>query len=1061
MYDSGVQNIGEYTMIFSGQSSINKTRNAHGVAVCLNKQATMAWHNSGSVWEAVSERILMVRLATSPVNVTIIAIYSPVNPNGQQHGAEAVEIFYEDLQRIADKVSPHDLLLLMGDFNARVGKQQHQTSGNIVGPHAVDRITENGERLIDFCTVNNLVISNTFFEHKSIHKMTWMHPRNKKWHMIDYIIVNKKFRSSIEDVRVQRAAAAAVGTDHHLIRAKLRFHLKSRKKLNQRRPSRLDRKKMQDIHRVEHFQQELERRPTTTSSNTMSINDKYSEFVEYVKKVSVDIFQQHGNGIQRKEWLTDEIIEAVEKKANAFIQWQNHRGSRAEQRYLQKYRLLRTLVKKKIQDRQVQYWDERSQDIETAMKKNDPATAYRLIRQLKGRCANIEHHPVQDTNGQLLISSTARLTRWKEYFQDLLNVPTKVNPLIIQQITPAIIPSHEELRQSMTPSLIEVEQAINKMKSGRAPGIDEISADILKVGGPPMVKWLHEFFVDIWNNEEMIDDWTTAILIRLHKNKGSKAICDNYRGISLLTATSKVFSRIILNRVSSVLDKRLLEEQAGFRPKRSTIDQIFTLQMVMEKTHELNKPMHMCFIDIRKAYDSIHRPLLWQICSHYGISNKIIRMLQLMYTNTKGQVRINGELSPSFQIETGVLQGGIYSPILFNVFFDFVIRRVIEKAGILGIKGIELAYGSNDFFHPDSEGYVTFNILVLMYADDLVVMCSNKADLKKFMYLFEEVTQECGLIMNISKTCIMSLQQYEQDGTRRVIKNIEVDNTNIDINIRNEKINVVTEFSYLGCHVTQDQTIQKEIETRILKASKAFNALRNIIWYRKTISIPAKLRIFRACVIPVLLYGSETWSTTIVQERRLNVFYLKCLRTIIGINLGDRMSNDKILQLTGQPEISELIRRNRLRWFGHVNRMENADSKTSIVKKCMYSYYPKSKRPRGIGNRKTWSDKIMDDITKCGIRNWRKETMNRDKWRKTINKNAYINPPASNIINVIQDYKQRAAERRAEANMKQPRWRKNSNINILFIPSIKERKQMEVELETKVVLKCIKQGNVM
>ncbi|CAF1576772.1 unnamed protein product [Rotaria sp. Silwood1] len=348
MYDSGVQNIGEYTMIYSGQSSINKTRNAHGVAVCLNKQATMAWHNSGSVWEAVSERILMVRLATSPVNVTIIAIYSPVNPNGQQHGAEAVEIFYEDLQRIADKVSPHDLLLLMGDFNARVGKQQHQTSGNIVGPHAVDRITENGERLIDFCTV------------------------------------------------------------------------------------------------------------------------------------SVDIFQQHGNGIQRKEWLTDEIIEAVEKKANAFIQWQNHRGSRAEQRYLQKYRLLRTLVKKKIQDRQVQYWDERSQDIETAMKKNDPATAYRLIRQLKGRCANIEHHPVQDTNGQLLISSTARLTRWKEYFQDLLNVPTKVNPLIIQQITPAIIPSHEELRQSMTPSLIEVEQAINKMKSGRAPGIDEISADILK-----------------------------------------------------------------------------------------------------------------------------------------------------------------------------------------------------------------------------------------------------------------------------------------------------------------------------------------------------------------------------------------------------------------------------------------------------------------------------------------------------------------------------------------------------------------------------------------------------
>ena len=75
----------------------------------------------------------------------------------------------------------------------------------------------------------------------------------------------------------------------------------------------------------------------------------------------------------------------------------------------------------------------------------------------------------------------------------------------------------------------------------------------------------------------------------------------------------------------------------------------------------------------------------------------------------------------------------------------------------------------------------------------------------------------------------------------------------------------------------------------------------------------AKLQIFRACVLPVLLYGSETWSITILHERRINRLYMKCLRTIIGINLSDRMSNEKILDITGQPLIENILRRNRLR----------------------------------------------------------------------------------------------------------------------------------------------------
>ena len=176
------------------------------------------------------------------------------------------------------------------------------------------------------------------------------------------------------------------------------------------------------------------------------------------------------------------------------------------------------------------------------------------------------------------------------------------------------------------------------MKNGKAPGNDGISTDVIKAGGLPLAKWLHEIFVDIWKYETMVKDWATAILIRLYMHKGDKKICESYRGISLLVETSKIFSRIILNRVQGFPDKQLLEEQAGFRPNLSTID---ILKMIMEKSLSNNKPLPMCFVDIMKAYDSVDRVLLWQICRHYGLSDTIVRMLQLLYKDTKAQVRIN------------------------------------------------------------------------------------------------------------------------------------------------------------------------------------------------------------------------------------------------------------------------------------------------------------------------------------------------------------------------------------------------------------------------------------
>ncbi|CAF0997066.1 unnamed protein product [Didymodactylos carnosus] len=296
MNDSGISTIDDFTIIHSGASGDNKTRSAHGVAVCLNKQAAKVWTDSGSEWEAISDRIIMVRLGCKPINITVLAVYAPVNPSDEQKAQSAASIeFYKCLQETMDKVSRRDIVLLMGDFNARVGLQQSQTAGDVIGKHTIDQQNENGQLLVDFCSLNNLIVTNTFFQHKPVHQASWMHPGNKRWHLLDYILVNWKFCTSVHGVRAHRRAAGFIGADHHLLRAKLKIHLKSRTKNQQQKRLKLDYQKLRNDTLRDGFKRDIERKKNEVYDDEMTIDEKYSQFVEHVRELGTRYFQQENN----------------------------------------------------------------------------------------------------------------------------------------------------------------------------------------------------------------------------------------------------------------------------------------------------------------------------------------------------------------------------------------------------------------------------------------------------------------------------------------------------------------------------------------------------------------------------------------------------------------------------------------------------------------------------------------------------------------------------------------------------------------------------------------------
>ncbi|CAF4582535.1 unnamed protein product, partial [Rotaria magnacalcarata] len=172
---------------------------------------------------------------------------------------------------------------------------------------------------------------------------------------------------------------------------------------------------------------------------------------------------------------------------------------------------------------------------------HDPTTAFQIIRRLRGSRQSINHIPVQDKNGLTLTNSKDQLNRWKEYFDEMLNVDTTINEQVLQQIPSPTVDDEELSRQDAVPTLDEVVKAIGQIKNKKVPGKDDVPAELLKAGGHYIAEWLHEIICDVWEQEVMVKEWTEAIIIRLYKNKGDKRICDNYRGISLLDVAGKIF----------------------------------------------------------------------------------------------------------------------------------------------------------------------------------------------------------------------------------------------------------------------------------------------------------------------------------------------------------------------------------------------------------------------------------------------------------------------------------------------------------------------------------------
>ena len=199
--------------------------------------------------------------------------------------------------------------------------------------------------------------------------------------------------------------------------------------------------------------------------------------------------------------------------------------------------------------------------------------------------------------------------RWKEYFEDLLN--------------PTDMPSIEEAGagDSEVDSFItqaEVTEVVGKLLSGKAPGVDEIRPEYLKSLDFVGLSWLTRLCSIAWQSETVPLDWQTGLVVPLFK-KGDRRVCSNYRGITLLSLPGKVYSRVLERRIRPIVEPQIQEEQCSFHPGRGTLDQLYTLRRVLKGSWEFAQPVHMCFVDLEKAFDRVPCGILWEVLQEYGV----------------------------------------------------------------------------------------------------------------------------------------------------------------------------------------------------------------------------------------------------------------------------------------------------------------------------------------------------------------------------------------------------------------------------------------------------------
>ncbi|KAL8568047.1 hypothetical protein ACOMHN_000271 [Nucella lapillus] len=859
---------------------------------------------------------------------------------------EIKDRFYEELDSLMASVPQSEKLIILGDFNARVGTD-HQTWDRIIGKHGVGKCNSNGLLLLILCASHDLAITNTMFRLPTRNKTTWMHPRSRHWHLIDYVIIRAKDR---QDVRITKAVCGAdFWTDHRLIVSKLKFSIQEKRRpQGQKVAKKLNITKVKCPHTVQELQLNLDNKLENLQANHDRVEEKWASFRDAFHSTALEtlgLATRH-----HQDWFDEndsEIHALLEDKRRLLRAHQNDPSSVAKKAA---FTNMRNTVQAKLRSMQDSWLSAKADEIQGYADRYDTKRFYDALKAVYGQQSS-GSSPLLSADGSTLLTDKKQIfKRWAEHFDSVVNRPAVINDEAIARLPQVAINTELDAQ----PLYEEVNKAIKQMTTGKAPGPDAIPAEVYKTGGETIRNQLTSLFQSMWKHEHLPQEFRDATIVHIYKRKGNRQSCENHRGISIMS-----MARVLLNRLLEHLEQGLLpESQWGFRAGRGTTDMIFAARQLQEKCMEQHRDLYTTFVDLTKAFDTVSRDGLWRIMKKIGCPSTFIAIVRQFHDGMMARVLDDGEPSEAFTATNGVKQGCVLAPTLFSMMFSAMLSDAFSDCK----PGINIKNRSDGkLFNPWRLQAVTkvkeTVLRYFLFADDCALNAGDEQEMQIEMDNLSSACNNFGLTISTKKTEVMYQlvpnKQYHEPQIRTLSRNANID---------------------------------AETNNRISKASSAFGRLREKVSERRGISLKTKLKVYRAVVLTTLLYGCEAWTVYRRHEKQINHFHLRCPRNILHIRWQDKVPDTEVLKQADIPSAVTIMRNGQLRWAGHVSRMHD----NRIPKQLLYGEVCCGKRTAG-GQRKRFKDSLKVSLKDFNIstESWDSLASDRPPWRHLITKAAY------------------------------------------------------------------------
>ena len=401
-------------------------------------------------------------------------------------------------------------------------------------------------------------------------------------------------------------------------------------------------------------------------------------------------------------------------------------------------------------------------------------------------------------------------------------------------------------------TLEEVVTMIGKLNTGKASGIDLITAELLKGLDESFLIVFTKLFNKIFDHGEFPEEWAVGIIVLLFKG-GDKSDLDNFQGITLLRIFGKLSLGILLERLTTMLNnfKILEDNQIAYRKGYQTSDHLFTfISIIQNAFNQNNSNLYFCFVDFKKAFHSVDHSLLMEKSLAKGISGTFYKILSTLYAKVKSCARAKDGLSNFFSCSRGVRQGCVLSPMLFALFLNDLNAAISSKA-----KGISLG---SDVVHT------------LLYADDLVLVAETPEDLQTQLDILKVFTDDIKMKVNIGKTKVMVLRKNKRKSQSQ--------NTWL---LGEQELQECDSYKYLGVTIKSNGSFNEHIENIKLKAGKAYYALISKCKDFNGLQPSLFLYLFNQTIVPIMNYPSEIWGFD--EHATLERLHLSVCKYILGV----------------------------------------------------------------------------------------------------------------------------------------------------------------------------------